>query len=67
VFNETYKLLLDYLHDTFNGKPRQLNTAIALMDSLYANASSLMSIQLDTGPHAGLYAGPSFEDKAPKR
>ncbi|MDQ3929647.1 MAG: ferritin-like protein [Chloroflexota bacterium] len=63
VFNETYKLLLDYLHDTFNGKPGRLNTAIALMDSLYANASSLMSIQLKDG----LYAGPSFEYRAIER
>lgn len=57
VFNQTYTLLLNYLHDAFNGKPRALDTAISLMDTLYANAQTLMANKLSDGA----YAGPSFE------
>jgi len=58
-FAYSYSSLLNTLHDTFNGHPEKLNTAIGLMFDLRVQAVALM--QTDTGDGSGLTVGPSFE------
>jgi hypothetical protein len=57
TFNYTYTNLLKVLHDTFNGHPDRLPTAIGMMESLNEQAQTLMAT--DSG--LGGKAGPSFE------
>jgi Ferritin-like len=57
TFNYTYTSLLKVLHETFNGNPSRLGTAIGMMESLKEQALTLMTI--DSG--LGGKAGPSFE------
>ncbi len=57
TFNYTYTSLLKVLHDTFNGNPDSLGTAVGLMESLNGQAQTLM--KMDSG--IGGNAGPSFE------
>lgn len=57
TFNYTYTSLLKVLHDTFNGHPDSLGTAVGLMESLNEQAQTLMT--MDSG--IGGNAGPSFE------
>lgn len=57
TFNYTYTSLLKVLHETFNGDPSRLGTAIGMMESLKEQALTLMAI--DSG--LGGKAGPSFE------
>jgi hypothetical protein len=57
TFNYTYTSLLKVLHDTFNGQPSLLRTAIGIMESLNEQAQALMSIEISPGVNAG----PSFD------
>jgi hypothetical protein len=57
TFNYTYTSLLKVVHETFNGSPNRLGTAIGMMESLKEQALTLMTI--DSG--LGGKAGPSFE------
>ncbi|HEV3047312.1 MAG TPA: ferritin-like protein [Solirubrobacteraceae bacterium] len=57
TFNYTYTSLLNALHETFNGKPTVLNTAVGLMESLNEQAQEMMKMKLESG----LHVGPSFE------
>lgn len=59
LFNIQYTSLLNSLHDTFNGNPEQINTAMGLMFSLRLYALKLLSIPDPNNP--GYTAGPSFE------
>lgn len=56
-FNNDYSTLLADLHDTFNGNPDNLGTAIGHMGTLTLDASKVMSTALGDGT----FAGPSFE------
>ena len=58
TFNYTYTNLLKVLHDTFNGHPDRLPTAIGLMESLNEQAQALMATDSELGAKK---AGPSFE------
>jgi Ferritin-like len=58
-FAYAYSSLLNALHQTFNGDPSQLNSAIGMMYDLRVLAAALM--QTDTGDEAGLTVGPSYE------
>jgi Ferritin-like len=57
TFNYTYTSLLKSLHDTFNGRPDQIDSAIGLMMSLKQLARDMMS---GSNPN-GVSVGPSFE------
>ncbi len=51
--------LLNALHESFNGKPDNINVAMGLMYALRIEAVSLMSTELNDG--TGLTAGPSYQ------
>ena len=57
TFNYTYTNLLKSLHDTLNGQPEQLDTAIGLMMSLKQLAKGMMS----GGADGNTFTGPTFE------
>ncbi|MDQ6779319.1 MAG: ferritin-like protein [Actinomycetota bacterium] len=57
TFNYTYTSLLKALHDTFNGNPHSLATAVGVMESLNEQAQALMTLESGIGGNAG----PSFE------
>jgi hypothetical protein len=57
TFNYTYTSLLKALHETFNGNPANLNTAVGLMESLNEQAQTMVRIPSGSGENAG----PSFE------
>ncbi len=57
TFNYTYTSLLKALHETFNGNPKNLRTAVGLMESMDEQAKAMMA--MDAG--SGKTAGPSFE------
>jgi Ferritin-like len=59
AFAYNYSSLLNSLHNTFNGAPRQLDTAIGIMYDLRVGAVALM--ETDTGDSGGQTVGPSFE------
>jgi hypothetical protein len=59
AFAYNYSSLLNALHNTFNGDPAQLDTAIGLMYDLRTSAVALM--ETDTGDGSGQTVGPSFE------
>jgi Ferritin-like len=59
AFAYNYSALLNALHNTFNGDPAQLDTAIGLMYDLRVIAVALM--ETDTGDGSGQTVGPSFE------
>jgi len=61
AFNQAYTALLQQLHDTFNGDPTQLDTAIGTMYSLNGLANTVMQIEFVPGTNAG----PSFEYYVP--
>lgn len=58
-FNFTYTNLLNSLHETFNGEPEKINTAMGLMYSLRLYAGKLLAC--DDTSHPGFKAGPSYE------
>lgn len=58
-FNDTYRSLLNGLHDVFNGKPHELDSNIGLMFDLTIIANQICEIEIpDSG---GLYFSPTFE------
>ncbi len=57
AFNYTYTSLLKSLHDTLNGQPDRLDTAIGLMMSLKQQARDMMS----GGSDGQTFTGPTFE------
>jgi Ferritin-like len=57
TFNYTYTSLLKSLHDTLNGQPERLDTAIGLMMSLKQLAKGMMS----GGADGKTFTGPTFE------
>lgn len=59
AFAYNYSSLLNSLHNTFNGAPEQLDTAIGIMYDLRVNAVSLM--ETDIGDDTGQTVGPSYE------
>jgi hypothetical protein len=59
AFAYNYSALLNALHNTFNGDPSQLETAIGLMYDLRTSAVALMGT--DVGDGSGQTVGPSFE------
>jgi Ferritin-like len=59
AFAYNYSSLLNSLHNTFNGAPEQLDTAIGIMYDLRVCAVALM--ETDTGDSGGQTVGPSFE------
>ncbi len=59
AFAYNYSSLLNSLHNTFNGAPEQLDTAIGIMYDLRVGAVALM--ETDTGDSGGQTVGPSFE------
>jgi Ferritin-like len=59
AFAYNYSSLLNSLHNTFNGAPEQLDTAIGIMYDLRVCAVALM--ETDTGDSSGQTVGPSFE------
>ena len=59
AFAYNYSALLNSLHNSFNGAPEQLDTAIGLMYDLRVSAVALM--ETDTGDSSGQTVGPSFE------
>ncbi len=61
TFNYTYTSLLKALHDTFNGKPRTLPTAIGLMWSLEQQFLEMAELPADPSRADGPRAAPSFE------
>jgi len=58
-FNYNYTSLLNCLHQTFNGQPDKINTAMGIMFSLRLYALKLLAIPDPV--HPGYVAGPSFE------
>jgi len=58
-FAFSYSTLLNALHQTFNGDPSKLDSAIGMMYDLRVLAVSLM--QTDAGDGSGLTVGPSYE------
>ncbi|WP_222539297.1 ferritin-like domain-containing protein [Pedobacter polysacchareus] len=58
-FNYTYTNLLNSLHETFNGEPDKINTAMGLMYSLRLYAGKLLASE--DPAHPGFVAGPSYE------
>lgn len=58
-FNYNYTSLLNSLHETFNGEPDKINTAMGVMYSLRLYAIKLLAIPDPN--HPGFVAGPSFE------
>ena len=58
-FNYNYTSLLNCLHQTFNGQPDKINTAMGIMFSLRLYALKLLAIPDPNNP--GYVAGPSFE------
>ena len=59
AFAYNYSSLLNSLHNTFNGAPEQLDTAIGIMYDLRVCAVALM--ETDIGDNRGQTVGPSFE------
>lgn len=59
AFAYNYSCLLNALHNSFNGHPAQLDTAIGLMYDLRVSAVALMGT--DTGDGSHQTVGPSFE------
>ena len=59
LFNANYTALLNCLHETFNGQPDQINTAMGVMFSLRLYALKLLAIPDPI--HKGYVCGPSFE------
>ena len=57
TFNYTYTSLLKSLHDTLNGQPDRLDTAIGLMMSLKQLAKGMMA----GGADGRTFTGPTFE------
>jgi hypothetical protein len=62
-FDELYAGLLAKLHDVFNGRPDQLNTAIEMMFSLEVAAKRLMQTPIAAGSPQTM--GPAFRDPYP--
>ena len=58
-FNYNYTSLLNCLHETFNGEPEKINTAMGVMYSLRLYAIKLLAIPDPNNP--GYVTGPSFE------
>lgn len=58
-FNYTYTTLLNALHDTFNGSPGRMVSAVGLMEALWEQAMILVQFVIDEA--TGTRAGPSFE------
>lgn len=59
AFAYNYSCLLNALHNTFNGDPAHLDTAIGLMYDLRVTAVGLMGTDIGDGSHETV--GPSFE------
>lgn len=59
LFNYNYTCLLNTLHDTFNGAPDKIQTALGNMFTLRLYALKLLA--LPSPNHPGFVAGPSFE------
>jgi len=59
AFAYNYSTLLNALHNSFNGAPSELDTAIGLMYDLRTSAVAL--VETDTGDGSGQTVGPSFE------
>ena len=57
-FSYGYSSLLNALHDSFNGNPKAMDTAIGLMYQLKLNAQKLMSMPVKPGSNKT--AGPVF-------
>lgn len=53
AFNYTYTSLLAALHETFNGAPDNIDTAIGLMESVKSQAQALMAQPIAGGKNAG--------------
>jgi hypothetical protein len=58
-FDQTYTMLLNALHATFNGEPKQLDAAIGLMYTLRLQAQELM--QTPIPGHENVNAGPRWK------
>lgn len=58
-FDRTYTMLLNALHATFNGEPKQLDAAIGLMYALRLEAQQLMQTPISDG--AKETAGPRWK------
>ncbi|MCC9020700.1 MULTISPECIES: ferritin-like domain-containing protein [Flavobacterium] len=58
-FNYNYTSLLNSLHETFNGEPEKISTAMGVMYSLRLYALKLLAIPDPN--HPGFVTGPSFE------
>jgi len=58
-FAYSYSSLLNALHQTFNGDPDKLDSAIGMMYDLRVQAAAL--IQTDVEDGSGMTVGPSFE------
>lgn len=59
LFNYNYTALLNCLHETFNGAPDKINTAMGLMFALRLYAFKLMAIPDPNHPE--FVCGPSYE------
>ncbi len=60
--NYSYTSLLNALHETFNGSPGTLRSAIALMYELrLVVLEKVVNQQLADGPNKGQYAAPAFQ------
>lgn len=57
TFNYTYTAVLRSLHETFDGRPEKIRTAIGAMEACRGQAHEMMSHDLGDGTTAG----PSFE------
>jgi hypothetical protein len=59
--DSAYSDMLRALHDGFNGKPDQVDSAIDLMVGKFKRTvDELLQQQLTAGPHAGQFAGPRY-------
>ncbi|MEA2755117.1 MAG: hypothetical protein QOJ54_1406 [Aliidongia sp.] len=60
--NYNYTSMLNALHQTFNGRPEGLSTALALMYELRLTVlTKVVNQEVTTGVYEGKYAAPSFE------
>lgn len=61
TFNQTYRALLNALHESFNGAPGKIDTAIGVMYSLQVQAKYLVQMPADPTQPTGPTAGPPFQ------
>jgi hypothetical protein len=61
TFNQTYRALLNSLHESFNGAPERIDTAIGVMYALQVQAKYLVQMPADPTQPNGPTAGPPFQ------